>query len=209
VLRAADPRARFYAATKLRDARGLEELQRLTMTLDASDQLRGRAVEAAVEGWGYEQARNVVTTALESRNSSAVRAALGAAAKARDATLLPAIVALEADATAAAAAAALGEIGDAQAEPALISMLAHVDAEVREAAARALGKLGTVRAVQFLLPFTEGVLHPHVAAAARDAIRSIQARLGDVAAGRLAIAPDAAEAGALSVASEPVPLKEK
>lgn len=81
-----------------------------------------------------------------------------------------------------------------------MALLSHAVAEIRGAAARALATAGTIRAVAPLLPLTEGLLHGDVKEAAREAIRSIQARLGDAEAGRVSIAPVESSAGAVSLA---------
>ena len=93
-----------------------------------------------------------------------------------------------------AVATALGKLGDPRAEPALLRLLARDVAEVRRAAAIALGLTGSVRAVEPLLEAGGD--------AARDAVRRIQARLGDAGAGRLSLAQEDATAGALSPAAD-------
>jgi HEAT repeat protein len=96
---------------------------------------------------------------------------------------------------------ALGVLGDARAEPHLIELLRHADEKVRMAAAAALGIVGGIQAVEPLLPLTKGLFNGDLHAAARDAVRRIQSRLGDVEAGRLSVAAAGPE-GALSVSGE-------
>lgn len=91
-----------------------------------------------------------------------------------------------------AVAVALGKLGAG--EDALISLLARPEDSVRNAAAEALGMVGTVRAVEPLLPLAKHL------AAARDAVRRIQERLGDADAGRLSLSEG--QGGELSVAHE-------
>jgi hypothetical protein len=103
-----------------------------------------------------------------------------------------------------ALARVLGDLGDASVELALLTLLAMDDDAVRTAAARALGRVGTVAAVELLLPHSKGLLTDgDVKRAARDAIAAIQSRLGDVEAGRLALADGTADAGGLSLAQQP------
>ncbi|MGZ6143133.1 MAG: HEAT repeat domain-containing protein [Myxococcales bacterium] len=95
-----------------------------------------------------------------------------------------------------AVATALGKLGDARAETTLLRLLARDAADLKRAAATALGLAGTVQSVEPLL----GSGAP--ASVVRDSVRRIQARLGDVEAGRLSVAPDDATAGALSPAAD-------
>jgi hypothetical protein len=74
-------------------------------------------------------------------------------------------------------------------EDALVALLARANRPGRRAAAQALGQLGTVGAVEPLL--TAGFV---------DEARAIQARLGDVEAGRLSLA--AGEAGQVALATD-------
>ena len=105
------------------------------------------------------------------------------------------------DAAAASLAGAVAGAGDAAAEEGLLRLLAREAAEVRAAAARALGQVGSVRAVEPLLALTTGLLaSPSVKQAAREAVASIQSRLGDAEAGRLSLAIPTGDAGALSLA---------
>jgi hypothetical protein len=88
------------------------------------------------------------------------------------------------------AAVTLMEVGDSRAEPKLIELLAHASVEVRVAAAEALGLVGTVRAVEPLLPLREGVLaSATLKEAARNAVRTIQERLGEVEGGAAVARP--------------------
>jgi HEAT repeat protein len=100
------------------------------------------------------------------------------------------------DALAAAAAEALGQLGDARAEPALLRLLSRSSARVQAAAA--LGRVGTIRAVEPLLPLSKAWTAVELGEVARDAIRSIQGRLGDVEGGGLSVV-DAPEAGGVSL----------
>lgn len=97
----------------------------------------------------------------------------------------------------------------AGAEDALMSLLGAESAELKVPAIQALGAIGTVRAVEPLLPLTEGMLtSPALKQAARAAVQSIQGRLGDVSAGSLSVVDGGATAGALSVSGEAGALSE-
>jgi HEAT repeat protein len=100
--------------------------------------------------------------------------------------------------------AALAQIGDAASEPALLRWLVATDSvPMKIGVARALAQVGTVAAVEPLLPLTKGLLSDgDLKRTARAAIDTIQARLGDVEAGRLSISELARQDGALSLATE-------
>ena len=71
---------------------------------------------------------------------------------------------------------ALGEREDPRCEPVLLKLLAHSDGAVRRTAAVSLGLVGTIRAVEPLLPLTQGLLTDgELKRAAFDSIRRIQA----------------------------------
>jgi HEAT repeat protein len=103
--------------------------------------------------------------------------------------------------TAATVAAALGGMGDPSVEPALLALLEREDEPLRVAAARALGRVGTVAAVEPLLACTGGFLDSNLKRTAREAVGSIQSRLGDVGAGRLSVADISPSEGALSLST--------
>lgn len=94
-----------------------------------------------------------------------------------------------------------GLLQRAGSEGALIELLSAHEPSVKVAAARALGAIGTVRAVEPLLPLTEGLLTDGaVKQAARQAVHEIQRRLGPVSAGSLSLSNTEAEAGRLALA---------
>jgi hypothetical protein len=74
-----------------------------------------------------------------------------------------------------------------------------VEAPLRLKIVEALAQLGTARAVEPLLKVVGGYL---IKTGARDAIRRIQRRLGDVDAGRLSIVESADGSGSLSLAPD-------
>ncbi|HUJ27712.1 MAG TPA: HEAT repeat domain-containing protein [Myxococcales bacterium] len=199
---------------------GLDDLDAAVRVIAAAHQrgetargvLRGVVVDARVDGetrltafnrlvaiFGYPA--DLASTLLHDADWTLQRAAVTAARDARDLSQLPRLCALtreEPAELAQAAAVALGALGDARAEPALIALLGHREERVQIAAASALGAFGSVRSVEPLLPLTRGLLHGDLHAAARDAVRRIQSRLGDADAGRLSVAEPRPE-GALSV----------
>ncbi|HEY3446445.1 MAG TPA: HEAT repeat domain-containing protein [Myxococcales bacterium] len=97
------------------------------------------------------------------------------------------------------AARAFGTLGDSRAEPVLLGLLSHPRPAAREAAVLSLGQVGTIRAVE---PLTALAASGPLRAAAREAIRRVQARLGDAEAGRLSVAPERGAAGAVSLPAE-------
>jgi hypothetical protein len=115
------------------------------------------------------------------------RAAVRAVGTSRDESALEALCALAEGCADAALgeelAGALARLGGSRVEGALLSLLACEPAQIKRAAAEALGKVGTIRAVEPMLPLAKGVLSGAAGAAAREAIRSIQERLGDAPAG--------------------------
>jgi HEAT repeat protein len=95
----------------------------------------------------------------------------------------------------------LAKVDDATREPVLLQLLALAPVRVKVAAARGLGRIGTVAAVEPLLAHRDGTESSgELRQAAGEAIAQIQARLGDVEAGRLSVAAPAAAAGGLAVA---------
>lgn len=111
------------------------------------------------------------------------------------------------DTSLAAAAARLAgrsaEPGDLRVESALLALLSRPDDEARFAAISALGRVGTARAVEQLLPFTEGLLTPGgVKHRARTAVRAIQARLTHGEAGAISLAGADPLSGAMSLVDE-------
>jgi len=100
-------------------------------------------------------------------------------------------------------ATALGIRGEARAQTGLLNALEdepNVDNQI--AIIDALGKLGELRVVEYLLPFSKGVLQDYsLKNSARRAIASIQARHGGGESGTLSIT-DAEEDGALSMSVE-------
>ena len=98
-----------------------------------------------------------------------------------------------------AAVSVMSNVKDARVEGFLISILTNKWDPDTLAAIRAIGQVGSIKAVEPLLPYTEGFLAaPKLKEAARKAVSAIQERLGNVKGGRLTVA--VAEQGRLSTA---------
>jgi HEAT repeat protein len=104
-----------------------------------------------------------------------------------------------------AATRALGQLESPLCERGLIQRLADDESEVRAAAAEALGSVGSVAAVEPLLALTKGIGRAPHKQAARGAITRIQARLGEVDAGRLSLVEDDDLSGAVALADPEAP----
>ncbi|MGC4114838.1 MAG: hypothetical protein QM765_09555 [Myxococcales bacterium] len=213
------------AETRIWAAQALvgEEAARVALSevvedLVQTDGVRAQALDRLVEGHPYEAVAVTVARALASDPLTPAPllrcAAIRAVAMARDASQLERLAAqcaapmrLPAE-VGEALANALGVFEESEAEKALLGLLAHESAKVKVAAAAALAKVGTVRAVEWLLPLTQGVLAGAVGDAAREAVRAIQARLGDADAGRLSVV-DARVGGGLSVPPLPNGTKDR
>ncbi|HYV50027.1 MAG TPA: HEAT repeat domain-containing protein [Myxococcaceae bacterium] len=152
----------------------------------------------------YAEIADLVALALRAHEEEEMRQeAVRAIARGGDHSKVDALVAMvdgSPPMLAEALAEAFGQLGSPRAEEALLRLLTHASDGVRILAAQALGKIGTVRAVEPLLPLTRGLLGGELQESARDAVRRIQGRLGDVEAGALAVVDD--QGGALSLPAE-------
>ncbi len=187
-------------------AEGLAVLTALVGDDSMPAALRTTALRRLVETFPYPKVASCLAQALTDRDEGLLEVAVTAAGTSRDQSTLKRICELsrtQAPRLAEAVAAALGRLGDARAEPALLTLLEHTSPEAGLAAARSLGEMGTIQAIASLLSLTEGSRAPGtLRAAARDAIRKIQSRMGDAGAGRLSVVGwDAAQAG-LSLVEE-------
>jgi len=202
-----DPSAavRFVAADVERGEKSMAVLRGIVVDARVEPQLRAEAFARLVDFYGYAKARDLVPAALEQPIRLLRRAAAVAAGDAHDLEQVERLCRSLREEPAwliEAVVTALEKLGDARAEPALIALLGHSDDAARTTVARALGVLGTVKAVEPLLPLTKGLLQTGLHAAACDAVRRIQERLGDADAGRLSMAQAEGPSGALSIASE-------
>lgn len=167
---------------------------------------RGHALAKLTERYPWKDVRGRALRALEGPDDLAKVVAVAAAGRAKDAELLHAHPELGShwnDNVGCAYAKALAEADGAAAEPALIQMLGSKVPRVRVEVAGLLEKVGTVRAVEPLLIFAD-LAHeaPSFQAAARSAIRAIQARLGPVEAGAVSVVEPRAGEGGLSLGDE-------
>jgi hypothetical protein len=114
------------------------------------------------------------------------------------ALLVATLPALEPE-SATALAELLGRHASASAEGLLLALFERDEPDTKIAAARALARVGTIAAVEHLHAYTRGLsVESELRTSAREAIAAIQARLGDVEAGRLALADVSGDRGALS-----------
>jgi len=206
-LHESSPETRVLAAEALPGDEGFETLESVTLSTEAEDDVRIRALRSLVRRADAPRAAALVRSALGASSAPLCRAAVAAAGERRLAEALPHLAAMvdAADAeTRTALATALGEIGDAGGEGAALALLGSAEPLVRVAAARALGRIGGKDAVEPLLALTGGLLpFGDLRAAAADAVRAIQARLGPADRGGLALSDVLRADGALSDPSAP------
>jgi hypothetical protein len=153
--------------------------------------LRTTALRRLAGAFPYPKVAPCVVRALTDREEGLLEVAVTVAGEARDRSTFARICELtqaKAPQFAEAVAVALGRLGDVRAEPALLNALGSRSPEAGLAAARALGEVGTIRAIEPLISLAQGSRGSGaLKAAARDAIRKIQGRMGDAGAGRLAV----------------------
>jgi hypothetical protein len=148
--------------------------------------------------------QDLVALAIRSREEALARAAVAAAGAHRATSLLPELLERAEGASEGLLVElvrALGNLRDPRAEPQLIALLRNEHPPVRTLACDGLAELGTVAAVEPLLELTGLLKQPaEVRTAAREAIRTIQGRLGSAEHGRLSIAEEDDRSGAVSMA---------
>jgi len=200
-----DPGLRLYAAGVLRTGPGVREV--LEALFDdprgLTEAQRGQALELLVECFPYEAVAPRVARALDLPSEALRVAAVRAAGEAGDGSPLlarPDLARTTEAGLGVALAEALGKASGAAGESMLLDLLKADAVAVKVAAAKALGAVGTVRAVEPLLPFTQGLFADgELKDAARDAVRGIQARLGEVEAGGLSVVDERVGEGGLSL----------
>jgi HEAT repeat protein len=150
-----------------------------------------------------DDVRTILSQCLRSRSLETARECVSWLARhdepASAVPTLTRVLAVERGALAAAAARALADSGGPATEGALLDALGRDDADVRVAAAFALGRVGSARAVPSLKDAEKNHEDDSTRRAAREAVASIQERLG-ASAGQLSLA--AADAGMLSLAED-------
>jgi HEAT repeat protein len=168
------------------------------------DEVRAAALRALSRLYPYASFQAAVEAALNSTGADVQLAALEAVATFADRSLVPHMAALASSPHARVAegvARALGTVGRPADEVTLLDLASHADLAVRIAAVKALGAIGTIDAVEPLVPLTQPRIGTVLRDEARAAIRSIQARQLDIAAGRLSAPEGPHDSGALSVAA--------
>jgi HEAT repeat protein len=205
-LRDLDPVMRFFAAEQLADnPEGRDTLVKLVENRALPEALRATALERLAEVHPYPTIAPVVAWALSAESVKVRCAAVWAVGAGNDGSKIEALASVASltppPELGEALAESLGQLGGPRAEDALISLLSHEAREVKEAAATALGKTGSIRAVEPLLQWAKTGA---VGSVARDAVRSIQARLGDAGAGRLSVVDSVGAEGAVSL-ENPIP----
>lgn len=200
LLRAPDPALRALAATRLGDPEGLASVIRDPL---APASARAEALLRLAAVGDPTALERELDDLLRDPEPAVRRAAMRSAARidpGRAGALLRR-VRLEDAADRVALAEGIARVSGG--EGLLLGLLDDVAPEVRLAAARALAEVGTVAAVPALRTRArERLGMGEVAEAARAAVERIQARLGPVEAGRLALADEDAPVGAVSLAGE-------
>ncbi len=210
-LRDQDAGVRLAAAALASVEDGTGTLLDLAADPTVEVEVRAQALRSLSSDRPDTRAIGAFAAALESSEAELQLAAVRAIGASRASTLAGRVLTLAArleitpgfgadETLSAAVAETLGLLGDAIAEPALLQLLACQSAAVRCQAVIALGRIGTVRAVEPLLPLSKGLIAGHLETLAREAIRGIQGRLGDVEGGRLSVV-DSPEPGGLSLAA--------
>lgn len=193
--RSHDPGVRLARALRLEDGR-FEALEALVRSPDVRSSLRLEAL-SHLSTEDDTRITGVLGKLLGDVDAGVRRAAVREVRRERDAPLVRPLLAMAEDADAGTAVdlvRALARLGDAAAEPLLVDWLGR-EGVVRETCVEALARLGTVAAVEPLLALADAGDE-----AARRAIDAIQARLGDVEAGRLSVVKPSQTEGALSLA---------
>jgi HEAT repeat protein len=201
------PSVRLRAASAL-GSDGVPALRKLASIAQGYEETRASALELLCERVDRDEAIRFLGEALQASSPVVRVAAAGILGRISAPELLGALEQgardprFDEDAR-ATFAEALANTSSPDAEGPLLAVLDVEVAAIRMAAARGLAKIGTRRAVEKLLPLTEGItLDSGVKREARRAIDAIQSRLAGAGAGQLAISEDPA-AGALSEAEKP------
>ncbi|MEW6367309.1 MAG: HEAT repeat domain-containing protein [Acidobacteriota bacterium] len=179
--------------------RGLPALA--AATISAPEELAIKAILALKE-IGSDEAMAVVHDALEHRSDRVVTAAALAAGERKHEVSLAALCDIvsgpRSTATRAAAATALGHFQGEQARAAVVGALHAEEEDVRLAAIRSLARCGAAEEVADLLDIEKSG-SSRQRAWARQAVASIQGRLGRVERGWMSMTEETATEGALSV----------
>ena len=200
----ADPRIRLIAGVQ-KGPDGSRTLCDLVESGSVPESIRARGLQVLLETMPWEAIHTTVARCLSPDTPEEVRnMAISRSGELRLATAVEALIGLtrhdDAE-TVSLSVLALGQIADPTAEPAILGLLDRIDqVPLQLKVVEALSTLGTARSVEPLLKLVGGTT---IKTSAREAIRRIQSRLGDVDAGRLSIVESADGAGSLSLAPEP------
>ena len=202
-LRDAEPSIRLIAGTR-KGPEGLRTLCDLVESGSVPESIRARGLQVLLETMPSEAIHTTLARCLSPDTPEEVRnLAISASGELQLATALEALIGLtrhEDDETVSLSVLALSQIADPTAESALLGLLDRVDqVPLQVQIIEALSNLGTARSVEPLMKLVGGSM---IKTGARQAIRRIQSRLGDVDAGRLSIIESADEAGSLSLAPD-------
>jgi HEAT repeat protein len=201
----ADPSdaVRVVAAAALGE-RGVPVLREILVRTDSEEEPAARAVGLLGRSLSVEQVFAILDSALGHGRRLVAAAAveqLARAGGAPECQRLQALLCGDDVGLAAVAADALAEAPSTVAEPVLLSALDTALLRVRPAIARALGRVGGVATLRELHTMLErSDPGPDLAAASRQAIAAIQARLPGAAAGQVSLAESTS--GALSLAEQ-------
>ncbi len=179
---------------------GLARETAAAIALEALDRLHDTSDAARPEGRPPPRER-LLGELLEVHRGAELRAAVALAGRHRVSAVLPDLRRLVENAepdVAEQLAVSLCDLAGAGAEGDLLRLLEHWAAPAQIAAASLLGRVGSERAVKPLLECAR-VFDFAVEAAAKEAIRSIQARLEGAEHGQLSLAEPVPQVGALGL----------
>jgi len=190
---------RAIASTFAGGQTAFRELSSLLAHAKGPDRLHADALDYLVQHFPMPEVRSLVETALASSAEPLRAVALKAAATSGDAALVHLVCNLIKKGRFERCERIVQWLASSKAdciEPALLDLLASGQSALALPALEAIGSIGTERSVGALL----GLLGGRFGMAARAALAQIQARTHAVDAGRLSIAPQGAESGAVSLA---------
>lgn len=201
----ADPAVRLRAGRHL-GAAGWPHLMRLMAAPGIPGPIRRAALESLVQSMPSAELTAVLESQVDGVDEEFAPAVVRVLGSLAAASAFDRVVGRSAAAhapLAAAIAQALPRLDARRAEPVLLRLLQRPEPGVRAAAARALAEVGTLSAIESLRACERAgslAREPEEHEAVRAAIASILERLGNPEAGRLSLAAEHEESGALSMA---------
>jgi hypothetical protein len=193
---------RAIASTFAGGKTAFRELSALLAQAKGPDRLRADALDYLVQHFPVPEARPLIETALASSCEPLKTVAVKAAATSGDESLVKLVCDLIKHGRFERCEPVVQWLASSKSdciEPALLDLLAPGQTAYAMPALEAIGAVGTERSVGVLV----GLLGGRFGMAARAALGQIQARSTAIDAGRLSIAPQDAEAGAVSLAGKP------